>query len=379
MIATDVTLNNFRNWSRLTLAPHARLNLITGPNAQGKSNLLEALYALVTTRPYRAQKEIEVVRFGELFAHVHANFAAAGRQVSCDIMWERTAEGKHRKEVRLNKQPVQRLVDVFGVARMVLFAPHDLLLVSGGPEARRRYVDVVLSQLYPAHLHALSQYQKVLAERNRLLRMLSVGRAVDPHVHAALDAQLVHWGSDIVERRKSALLPLGELLEKMYQRLSGEREVVRLRYMSSISTEAGENTQEAMARLAKSRSRDEVLRGMTLFGPHRDDINILLEKHPMRHFGSQGQIRCTSLALRLAEAEWLNGVGGEPPLLLLDDCLSEMDLQRQDALWSYLSTRAQVFLTTSVWPRGQNLPFAGRVFHVWDGAVGEVSDAACCA
>jgi DNA replication and repair protein RecF len=376
VIATHVTLNNYRNWTRLSLDPHPRLNLVTGPNAQGKSNLLEALYALVTTRPYRAQKDIEVVRFGEPFAHVHAAFEAAGRSVSCEIVWERKAEGRHRKEVRLNKQPVSRLAEVFGVARMVLFAPRDLELVTGGPEARRRYLDVVLSQLYPTHLHALTQYNRVLAERNRVLRMQAARVRIDPALLEALTEQMVGWGASIIDRRRAVLERLGGLLEQMYRHLSGQKDHVRMKYVSSADPAPEESTQEALARLAKSRARVEAERGVTMFGPHRDDVSIVLEKHPMRNFGSQGQIRCMSLAMRLAEAELLTRDGGEPPLLLLDDCLSEMDLNRQDALWAYLATREQVFLTTSVWPREQRLPFEGRIWRVYNG---EVEDAKCCA
>ncbi len=376
MIATQVTLNNYRNWARLSITPHERLNLVTGPNAQGKSNLLEALYALVTTRPYRANRELDVIRFGESFAHVHADFAAAGREVSCEVAWQRAAEGRMRKEVRLNRQPVPRLVDIFGVARIVLFAPRDLELVTGGPEARRRWVDIVLSQLHPTHLHALTRYRTVLAERGRILRTLAAGGSVDPALREALDEQLVTWGATIVERRTGTLQKFGELLEKRYRQLSGGRESIRLRYVSSAPCLSGESTAAAILRCINKRFRDEVERGASLFGPHRDDIDVLLDRHALRHFGSQGQIRSLSLAMRLAEAEMLTLDGGEPPLLLLDDCLSEMDSMRQDALWSYLSTCGQVFLTTSIWPHDQALPFTGRVFRVWEGTVQEQRDAA---
>lgn len=374
---THVALSNYRNWARLELEPHPRLNLITGPNAQGKSNLLEALYALVTTRPYRAQKDAEVVAFDETFAHVRAAFTAGGRDVSCEIMWERKPDGRHRKEVRINRQNVQRLADVFGVARMVLFAPRDLELVSGGPEGRRKWLDLALSQLYPTHLHALTQYTRVLAERNRLLKAASGGARIDGALLDALTEQLVSWGAQLVERRKGALRALGEILERLYRHLSGERDHVSLHYVSSAEPQGGETAQEALARLANMRARLERERGMTMLGPHRDDVNILLETRPMRHFGSQGQIRCMSLAMRLAEAELLEREGGEPPLLLLDDCLSEMDLMRQDALWAYLAERSQVFLTTSVWPREQLLPFDGRIFRAAAGAIESGRDASC--
>ena len=176
----------------------------------------------------------------------------------------------------------------------------------------------------------------------------------------------------------SALRLLGEILERLYRHLSGARDQVSLSYVSSAAPHEGETPHESLTRLAGLRARIERQRGTTLFGPHRDDVSIMLETHPMRHFGSQGQIRCMSLAMRLAEAEMIAQEGGETPLLLLDDCLSEMDLHRQDALWAYLADRAQVFLTTSVWPPQQPLPFAGRVFRVAGGVVDAESDTPCC-
>src|SRR5262249_1601418 len=142
-------------------------------NAQGKSNLLEALYALVTTRPYHAQKDVEAIRFGEPFARIHAALQTTSRSLSCDLVWQKMDGDRTRKEIKLNQQSVQRLLEVFGMARMVLFAPRDLDLVAGAPETRRKYLDILLCQLYPAHLHALHQYQRVLQERNRWLRNLA--------------------------------------------------------------------------------------------------------------------------------------------------------------------------------------------------------------
>lgn len=379
MICTHVVLRNFRNWPQLAFSPHPGLNLVVGPNAQGKSSLLEALYALVTTRPYRAQRDGEVVRFGERFAHVQAAFTAAGRSVSCEILWEQKEAGRHRKEVRINRQQVQRLADVFGVARMVLFAPRDLELVSGGPEARRRWLDVALSQVYPTHLHALTQYARVLAERNRLLREAHRSSAIDRALLDALTEQLVSWGARIARRRVETLARVGAVLEPLYRRLSGDRDHITLHYVSSAAPRDGEDHETGLHRLARARARVELERGVTMFGPHRDDIQIDLEGRPMRSFGSQGQIRCMSLAMRLAEADLIAREGGEPPVLLLDDCLSEMDLGRQAALWAYLAECGQVFLTTSVWTAEQALPLGGRLFRVADGVVEEVGDAPCCA
>lgn len=352
------------------MEPHPRLNVVTGPNGQGKSNLLEALYALVDTHPYRAQRDIEVVRFGEAFAHVHASLSAGGRHVSCEIMWQMEGGSplgqRVRKEVRLNRQPVHRVGDFFGRARMVLFAPRDLELVGGAPDRRRVYLDMLLSQIHPAHLNALRQYKQVLAERNTYLRSaLQGGRR--PELEEAWNQQLASWGGEIMDRRRQALDRLAPHLERIYHLLGGRDENVRLRYAPSVSPEAGESCQDALARQLSRRMEDEMARGITLSGPHRDDVSILLNGRSMRLYASQGQTRSMALALRLAEGEMLECEGGEAPVLLLDDCLSEMDERRQGALWQYLGERHQVFLTTSQWPVDSSLPIAGALHRVADG------------
>lgn len=382
MRVTTVTLNNYRNWARLTLTPHARLNLVSGPNAQGKSNLLEALYALVTTRPYRAARDLEVIRFGEDFAHVHATLHSESREVSCEIAWQRAqAGGRHRKEIKVNRQPVQRLMDVFGLARMVLFTPRDLQLVQGAPEFRRQFLDIMLCQLHPAHLYALSQYQKVLAERNRWLRTLAASggtsraAAQDASMHEVWTEQLVRWGTDLSDRRRASLERLAPKLERVYAQLCGKTDHLGLRYLPGVAPEPGESTAEALARAYRNGARDERARGVTLFGPHRDDIAILLDGRAMKLYGSQGQTRSTAIALRLAEAEMLERDGGHAPVLLLDDCLSEIDERRQVALWEYLSMRGQVFLTTSGWDSSRALPFDGTVWHTKAGRIQSMVDA----
>lgn len=382
MVITEVILNHYRNWARLALEPNPRLNVVTGPNGQGKSNLLEALYALVDTHPYRAQRDIEVVRFGESFAHVYARLCGGGRDVSCEIVWQvddaSPQSQRVRKEVRLNRQPVHRVGDFFGRARMVLFAPRDLELVNGAPERRRLYLDVLLSQLHPGHLDALRQYKRVLTERNSYLR--SAGQGVrNPALEEAWNEQMARWGSDIMDRRRLALERLSPILERIHLLLGGKAEQVRLRYLPSARSEPGESSREALARCLVARAREELIRGITLSGPHRDDVEILLNGRSMRLYASQGQVRSMALAMRLAEGDILERDGGEAPVLLLDDCLSEMDERRQEALWRYLGERDQVFVTTSQWPAGQGLPVTGVLFRVGDGRIQEVEQNPCSA
>ena len=375
VVLTEITLNHYRSWARLLLAPDARLNLLAGPNAQGKSNLLEALYALVTTRPYRALKDTEVIRFGEDYAHVYAAFTSQQRHLTCEIAWQKgRLNGRPRKEVKVNRQPVDRLMDVFGLARMVLFTPRDLDLIQGSPDYRRRYLDILLCHLHPTHLYALSQYQRVLNERNRWLRTASsdTGRpsAEVATMHEVLGEQLVRWGADIMERRTAVLGRLVPVLERIYRQMGGHDDKVSLRYLPSVKPEPGERVADALDRTLRSHAREEMLRGSTLFGPHRDDLAVLLDGRPVRHYGSQGQTRTCALSMRLAEGELLEKEVGEAPVLLLDDCLSEIDPRRQDALWSYLAQRQQVFLTTTSWT--QRLPIPGTLFDVQGGRINAV-------
>ena len=283
-----------------------------------------------------------------------------------------------RKEVRLNRQPVQRVGDFFGRARMVLFAPRDLDLVNGAPERRRLYLDVLLSQLHPGYLDALRQYKRVLAERNTYLRSVGQGQGARNRVlEEAWNEQLSQWGGAVMDRRRIALERIAPPLERVYHLLGGEAERVRLRYHPSARAESGESSHEAMARGLAARAGEELQRGLTLVGPHRDDVEILLNGRSMRLYASQGQVRSMALALRLAEGDVLEHDGGEAPVLLLDDCLSEMDERRQGALWQYLGERDQVFVTTSHWPEGQALPVPGAVVRVGDGRIVAVESSPC--
>lgn len=340
MILERLELSHFRNYETLSLDVAPGLNLLVGENAQGKTSLLEALYLLGTSRSFRASQESELLHWGAGAGRVHARLRRDdGVPRELEIRWSRGERGSLTREVLRNRLPVRRLSDFLSEVPLALFVPGDLALVQGGPQGRRRYLDLLLCKLYPAYLGALARLQQILRQRNELLRRRPVptGRDLEPW-----DRQLAAAATAVAARRAAAVVDLGREADACFRHLSDLPGELALSYRPSGPL--GED--EFLAEL-ESRRRDEVLRGTSLLGPHRDDLELRLEGRSLRRFGSQGQQRSAALALRLAEARFLGSVSGEGALVLLDDCFSELDPGRRGRLLEILGEWRQVFVTTT--------------------------------
>ncbi|MHB2016946.1 MAG: DNA replication/repair protein RecF [Candidatus Xenobia bacterium] len=326
-------LRNFRNYAHETLLMRPGLNVFVGENAQGKSNLMEALFAISSTRSVRTHREEEVIRSGENWARIDATLSAGLQTWEAELFWEKTARGTLSKQARINKQDVRRYSELFNLSRMVLFSADDLVLVAGAPEHRRRFLDYLLSKVSRPYMDALQHYQQVLKQRNEWLR--SPRGALKP----VLDEQLLAWGQQVTAARAAGIADLTQLAARYYQALAPGDPPLSLQYRASLPLEGD------AAPVLAARAAEEIQRGTTLVGPHRDDLGVRLGDQAVRAFGSRGQLRCTALALRLAEGDLMQQKCQDSVVYLLDDCMSELDPQRQAFLWDHLAAREQVLVT----------------------------------
>jgi DNA replication and repair protein RecF len=377
MVITHVSLTNFRNYGRLELPLAPGATLLYGQNAQGKTNLLEAIYYLATTRSPHAEydnqllnwdaaQEDEPVSVGRLVAQVQRN--DGDERLEMRLILERSGHGRagtFRREALVERRKV-RLMDMLGHLRVVLFLPEDVQLVTGSPSMRRRYMDITLCQIDPVYCRNLSHYNKVIEQRNALLRQIAE-RSGSQDVLPVFTDRVVNLGSQIFARRAVFLGEMARETQRVhYESLTNGRETIRLQYLPRLSSNGqdadtavsvGEwlyNNQAEMSTI-KSRLADalkmtqaqDMARGATTVGPHRDDWRFLLNGRDLSSYGSRGQQRTAILALKMAEISWMTAVTGDQPILLLDEVVAELDAQRRAALLQTVLTANQSILTAT--------------------------------
>ena len=341
MLIQWITIAEFRSYRSLSFNPDPGLNVLSGPNAQGKTNLLEAMGVLLVGRSFRGAKAADLLRWG-----------AAGAALSGAVV-----RGDVTREIRRGisqREDGGWVVTGEGCpwARAIPFGWQDLAILTGGPQARRNFLDGFAAKVQPAHASAYNRYRQILGRRNHLLQS---GQC--EHLQP-WDEQLAKTGVEILGRRRRAVAALEGEVASLYPELAGADQTVRLEYRSALGPEATEG--EFLEALA-ARREDEMRRRSTLVGPHRDDLVVELDGHDMRSFGSRGQQRLLVLALRLAEAGPVEAAVGSPPVLLLDDALSELDPDVQGRVLRHAARSGQVFLTTAE----AGLPEAGGAAW-WD-------------
>ncbi|MDD3825897.1 MAG: DNA replication/repair protein RecF [Anaerolineae bacterium] len=353
MRLTQLSLFNFRNYVRLVLDLPAGVTVLLGDNAQGKTNLLEAVYYLATSRSPHAGTDREVVNWLTPeseplpFTRLVGKVSRAGGDLTIEITLTQQgeAEGRYRKQIRLNGVP-HRAMDLLGHLNVVLFLPEDIALVSGPPGGRRHYLDATLCQIDPGYCRALSRYNQILTQRNALLRDLRE-RGGEVGQLAFWDEQLVEHGALLVARRRECLGDLDELVREVHAELTDGAERLRLDYLPSLDLENGETVAQAFVAQLRSLRTREIAAGVTLVGPHRDDMAFLIDGVNAGTYASRGQQRTTALALKLAEVALMSRATGERPVLLLDDVLSELDAHRRSFLLRVLDDGPQQSIITT--------------------------------
>jgi DNA replication and repair protein RecF len=355
---TRLRLRHFRTYETLDLRLSPGVTILHGPNASGKTNVLEAIYVLATTKSFRTRTDRELVAWTEQdegvprYARLEGDAEANGGPLRVEVTLQETpsrgpGELVVRKQFKLNGTP-KRGGDIVGCIKAVLFSPDDVALVTGSPSGRRRYMDLTLCQIDHRYLRLLQEYSRILVQRNSLLQRLR-GRPEPATLLEFWDERLVAAGSDIMTTRKSMLRVLNDFAREAYSDISGGEEL-DIVYRPSVEGAAGApdvHVPEIFARRLEELQTKEIYQGMTLCGPHRDDLQFLIDSVDAGSFGSRGQQRSVALALRLAELRYMTNRSGEQPVLLLDEVMSELDEDRRSMLLQLMHDQPQVLVTTA--------------------------------
>ena len=345
MILSELHLHHFRNYEDQTVHFAPGVNVLIGHNAQGKTNMLEAIYALSLTRSHRTNNDRELINWQEKSASISGVVQKASGRVPLELQF--TKEGKRAK---VNHLEQARLAQYIGQLNAILFAPEDLSLVKGAPAVRRRFMDMEFSQMSSKYLYNASQYRSLLRQRNKYLKQLKYGQQHDRVLLDVLSDQLAAYGAELVVARFHFLQQLGKWAADLHYQISLNAEKLRLVNATQLKVTAETTVDDAYQQLLtifKENKAREIDQGSTMFGPQRDDIRFLVNGKNVQSFGSQGQQRTTALAVKLAEIDLMKEQTGEYPLLLLDDVLSELDTVRQTHLLTAIQDKVQTFLTTT--------------------------------
>ncbi|MBW4609112.1 MAG: DNA replication/repair protein RecF [Hassallia sp. WJT32-NPBG1] len=344
MYLKSIHLRQFRNYKEQQVDFSAAKTILVGNNAQGKSNLLEAVELLATLRSHRMARDRDLIRDGEVASQINATLERQNGISDLTLTLRRNG----RRTVALNSENLRRQMDFLGVLNAVQFSSLDLELVRGGPENRRNWLDTLLIQLEPIYAHILQQYNQVLRQRNAFLKQNQEANIQNSEL-ALWDAQLATTGTRVIRRRDRAIQRLAPIAKAWHASISGSTEILQINYLPSVPLEQNhpEQIQQAFLEKIQLRAVAELRQGSTLVGPHRDEVELTINQTPARQYGSQGQQRTLVLALKLAELQLIEEVVGEPPLLLLDDVLAELDPSRQNQLLDAIQDRFQTLITTT--------------------------------
>ena len=299
-----------------------KINIIYGDNAQGKTNILESMYVCATSKSHRGSKDREIIRFDNDESHIKVNVKKNDMNYRIDMHLKKNKP----KGIAVNGIPIKRAVELFGILNIVFFSPEDLNIIKNGPSERRRFIDMELSQLDKIYLDCLINYNKVVNQRNSLLKEYAFSGRED--IISSLDIwdmQLVKYGNDVIKSREKFVKEINDLVKSIHTKLSGDREQLEIIYEPCVKE------QDFESELVRVRDRDLKFK-CTNIGPHKDDMCFLINGMDVRKYGSQGQQRTAALSLKLAEIELVKQIIHDTPVLFLDDVLSELDSRRQNFL-----------------------------------------------
>ena len=357
MMIRSIELKNFRNYEDLKIELTEGTNILYGDNAQGKTNVLESAYVSGTTKSHKGSKDKDMIQFGKEESHIRTFVIKHEKEYQIDIHLKKNRP----KGIAVNRIPIKKAGALFGILNIVFFSPEDLNIIKNGPAQRRRFLDLELCQLDKIYLSDLTSYNKILNQRNKLLKDLVFRRDLADTL-PVWDMQLVEYGQRIIRRRSAFVQELCETVYRIHKNISGNREELRLTYEPDVQAE------ELAAQLQKVREKD-LKYGQTSVGPHRDDLLFQISDVDIRTFGSQGQQRTSALSLKLSEIELVKNSIHDTPVLLLDDVLSELDSNRQNYLLGSIHDIQTVITCTGLDEFVKNRFRLDRVFEVIDGHV----------
>ena len=353
----SLKLKNFRNYELLSLEFDKATNIFYGDNAQGKTNILEAVYLSGTTKSHRGAKDKDLIRFEQNESHIETVVEKNGINYQIDMHLKKNSP----KGIAINKMPIRKASELFGIVNIVFFSPEDLNIIKNGPGERRRFVDLELSQLDKVYLSNLANYNRIVNQRNHLLKEAAYNSDVLKTLDI-WDMQLVHYGNLIIQRRQEFVEQMNEIISGIHNKLTGGKESIRILYGPSNSYLTLEQA------LNKNKEKDLRIRS-TSVGPHRDDIAFMIGDIDIRKYGSQGQQRTAALSLKLSEIELVKQSIHDTPVLLLDDVLSELDKHRQNYLLDSIHDIQTVITCTGLDEFVNHRFSINKIFHVKSGHV----------
>ena len=357
MIIKSLELQNFRNYNTLQLDFDNGTDIFYGDNAQGKTNILEAIFMTATTKSHKGSKDQDIIQFGHEEAHIRSYLfkEEITRQIDMHLRKGKT------KGIAIDSQRIKKAADLMGLLNVVFFSPEDLSIIKNGPAERRRFIDMELCQLDSFYLYNLNHYNKIVNQRNKLLKDLSMKPGLKETL-SIWDSQLVSFGAKVIERREIFISQLCDIISELHAKLSGGKEKIRILYEKNVEIDDFEE------RLKKSQEKDMILKQSTV-GPHRDDIIFIVNDIDIRRFGSQGQQRTAALSLKLSEIELVKKSIKDTPVLLLDDVLSELDSNRQNYLLNSIGAIQTIITCTGLDEFVKNRFEINKVFKVVNGMI----------
>ena len=357
MYIESIELKDYRNYETLSLSFDKGTNIFYGDNAQGKTNILEAVYLCGTTKSHRGSKDREMIRFDAEESHIRMFVKKEGISRKIDMHLKKNKA----KGIAIDGIPIRKAGELFGILNLVFFSPEDLNIIKNGPGERRRFLDLELSQLDKVYLSDLANYNRVVNQRNRLLKEIGFqAKKQDMDTLEIWEMQLVHYGNKIIERRKRFVEEINEIISSIHKKLTGGSEEILVIYEPSNGNISLEDA------IRKNREKDMKIKS-TSIGPHRDDICFMVKDLDIRRFGSQGQQRTAALSLKLSEIELVKRAIHDTPVLLLDDVLSELDKHRQNYLLDSIH-EIQTLITCTGVDEFVNHRFSiNKVFRVTNG------------
>lgn len=359
MYIQSLELNNYRNYSSLNIDFDNGTNILYGNNAQGKTNILESIYLAGTAKSHRAVRDREIIKFNEQEAHIKVIIKKNNIPVRIDMHLKKNKS----KGIAINGIPIRKASELFGICNVVFFSPEDLNIIKNGPMERRRFMDLELCQLDKVYVHNLVNYNKIINQRNKLLKDIGFGN--DKELRDTLDIwdmQLADYGAKLITRRNQFICDINEIIYEIHRKLTDNREELNVKYEPNI---IGNNLYEELIRC---REKDFKLKSTTV-GPHRDDISFLIGDVDIRKYGSQGQQRTAALSLKLSEIELVKLIINDIPILLLDDVLSELDSSRQKQLLESLNNIQTIITCTGLDEFIENRFNIDTIYEVISGTV----------
>lgn len=357
MIIKSLELANFRNYEELNISFDKGTNILYGDNAQGKTNILEAIYVSATTKSHKGSKDKEIINFYKEEAHIRTYLEKENVETRVDMHLRKNKS----KGIAIDGQKIKKAADLMGLLNVVFFSPEDLSIIKDGPAERRRFADMELCQLDSFYLYNLNHYNKIIGQRNKLLKDMYF----QPELKETLniwDSQLVSFGSKIIERREQFVKQLGDIIFDIHKKLSGGKEELVIAYEPDVSIEDFEK------QMKYNQDKDIRLK-QTTTGPHRDDFSFVVNGVDIRKYGSQGQQRTAALSLKLSEIELVKKISKDTPVLLLDDVLSELDSNRQNYLLNSIGNIQTIITCTGLDEFINNRFEINKIFKVTNGTV----------